>query len=92
VHFTPLDVSEIIINLAIETLTEYAPAVDKDSRSEYQRRADTYTTVLMHPDTPQQFRRAFEAIYLDLFTSRIVARRRAGGRASCRLPEGRREK
>jgi hypothetical protein len=42
------------------------PAPDRDTRSDYQRRADHYAAVLSHPDTPESFRMTFEVIYNDL--------------------------
>jgi len=70
VHFTLLDASEIIINLAIATLTEFAPVVDRDTRSDYQRAADQFAAALAHPDKPNSFRSTFEVIYDDLLANK----------------------
>jgi uncharacterized protein (DUF934 family) len=64
----PLDAFKVALDMAIEKLTEYAPAPDKDTRSDYQRTADQFAAALTHTDCPDSFRRAFEEIYGDLLT------------------------
>jgi hypothetical protein len=47
-----------------------APVVDKDTRSDYQRRADQFAAALAHPDTPNSFRKMFKVIYDDLLINK----------------------
>ncbi|MGA9994818.1 MAG: hypothetical protein WBP93_05345 [Pyrinomonadaceae bacterium] len=60
----------IALRAAIDTLTRYSPAVSRDTKSDYQRRADQYAAALLHPQCPESFRKAFESIYAELLASK----------------------
>jgi hydrogenase maturation factor HypF (carbamoyltransferase family) len=60
----------IALRVAVDTLTSYSPAVSRDTRSDYQRRADQFATALLHPQCPESFRIAFQVIYNDLLVSK----------------------
>ena len=62
------DAVSIALRVAITTLSRYAPAVSRNTGQDYQQRADYYAAALAHPQCPESFRKAFEAIYIDLFT------------------------
>jgi hypothetical protein len=64
------DAVSIALRVALDTLTLCSPAVSRDTRSDYQRRADQFAAALLHPQCPTSFRTAFEAIYADLFVSK----------------------
>jgi hypothetical protein len=56
----------IAIRVAIGTLGRYAPVIYLPGHDDYQQRADYYAAALAHPRCPESFRKAFEAIYIDL--------------------------
>lgn len=70
VQHVGVEALSIALRTAIDTLTHFAPAISRETKSQYQRQADRYAAALLHPQCPESFRQAFTSIYDSLLVNR----------------------